>query len=177
MSSFKIKTFSPDFLAMRSRVREQIANEVRWEPATARTPGAVWCDVSNILDSTVRQQLSVCVGRPLHSIFWLCDYRGCKDLEIHRDNPGNEYTIDSRFTIIMMLDGVFEMTIWSDDQKDPIDKAVIHPGEFIVLNNSQYYHSGKVLSGNKLSLHAYPVISEIDGKSPVPFKFDVEKYV
>ncbi len=158
-------------------MQEHIDNDVLWAPATSRTPGAVWCDISGILDPTVRQQLSDCVGRSLHSTFWLCDYRDCTDLEIHRDNPGNEYTIDSRFTIIMMLDGVFEMTIWSDNQKNVIDKAVIRPGEFIILNNSQYYHSGKVLSGNKLTLHAYPVIPEIDGKSPAPLKYDVEKYV
>lgn len=158
-------------------MQQHIDNDVQWAPATSRTPGAVWCDVSSFLDVSIRQQLSASVGRPLHSTFWICDYRDCKDLEIHRDNPGNEYTIDSRFTIIMMLDGVFEMTIWSDDQITVLDKAVIHPGEYIVLNNSQYYHSGKVLSGQKLTLHAYPIIPEIDGKSPAPFKFDVEKYV
>lgn len=177
MSAYKIKKYSPDFLKMRQRMQEHIENDIQWLPATSRTPGAVWCDISEILDPLIRQQLSLCVGRPLHSTFWICDYRGCKDLEIHRDNPGNEYPIDSRFTIIMMLDGVFEMTIWSDDQTQNIDKAVIHPGEFIVLNNSQYYHSGKVIEGNKLSLHAYPIISEIDGKTPVLQKYDVEKYV
>lgn len=177
MSAYKLKKITTNFEKMKARIQYYIDNKITWLPATSRTPGAVWCDISTILEESIREQLSNFVGRPLHPIFWLCDYRGCTELEIHRDNPGNEYPIHSRFTIIVMLDGIFEMTIWEDDQKSVIDKVIVRPGEFIILNNCQYYHSGKVLEGNKLSLHAYPIIPEIDGNEFSSFRFDVEKYV
>jgi len=176
VSAYKIKKYKFDFESAKKRLLEQVRDDVNWEPATARTPGAVWCDVSKFLDEGIRQQLAQSVGRELQEVFWLCDYRDCKSLEIHRDNPGNEYSIDSRFTIIMMIEGHFEMSIWEDDQTTLIDKAVIGPGEFIILNFCQYYHSGRVLDHGKLSLHAYAKVPEVDGKAPLPHRLDVGVY-
>ena len=177
MAAFKLKKFIFDFKKLRARMQEHIDQDIVWLPATARTPGAVWSDISEILDPSIRNQLSQSVGRPLHDIYWICDYRGCPSLEIHKDNPGNEYPINSRFTIIMMLDGRFEVSLWEDDQISLIDKVVIHPGEFLVLNNSQYYHSGRVLDGVKLSLHAYPIIPEIDSLVAPVERLNVELFV
>ena len=39
--------------------------------------------------------LSQSVGTELYDIFWYTDYRGCKNLEIHKDNPGKEISITS----------------------------------------------------------------------------------
>lgn len=177
MSAFKVKTYKFDLDKLKTRISQIMATEKEWLPATPKTPNAVWADISDVLDEEFKRALSESVGHELYDIFWITDYRGHTELEIHRDNPGNEYPIWSRFTCIMMLEGVFEVPIWTDDQTTIVDSAIIHPGEFLVLNFCEYYHSGKVIDGNKVSLHFYPKIPSIDGPHVNKIKLKVEDYV
>jgi hypothetical protein len=177
MSAFKIKTYKFDLDKLKSRINHIMSAEKQWLPATPKTPNAVWADISDVLDNEFKQALSSSVGTDLYEIFWITDYRDCKDLEMHMDNPGNEYTISPRFTCILMLEGTFEVPIWDDDQTTIIDTAVIKPGEFVVLNFCEYYHSGRVIEGNKVSLHFYPKIPHIDGSHKNEVKLKVEDYV
>lgn len=177
MSAFKVKKYKFNLDELKSRIDQIMTTEKEWLPTTPKTPNAVWADISDVLDDKFKQALSESVGTDLYEIFWITDYRGNRDLEIHKDNPGNEYPIWSRFTCIMMLEGTFEVPIWDDDQTTLIDSAVIKPGEFVVLNFCEYYHSGKVLDGNKVSLHFYPKIPHIDGPHTNAVKLKVEDYV
>lgn len=177
MSAFKVKKYKFDLDKLKIRIGQIMATEKEWLPATPKTPNAVWADISDVLDEEFKRALSESVGHELYDIFWITDYRGHTELEIHKDNPGNEYPIWSRFTCIMMLEGVFEVPIWSDDQTTIIDSAIINPGELLVLNFCEYYHSGKVIAGNKVSLHFYPKITSIDGPHENKVKLKVEDYV
>lgn len=177
MSAFIIKKYKFDLDRLKARISQIMTTEKKWQPATPKTPNAVWADISDVLDDEFKRALSESVGHELYDTFWVTDYRSCKELEIHKDNPGNEYTISPRFTCIMMLDGIFEVPIWNDEQNTVIDSAVITPGEFLVLNFCEYYHSGKVLEGNKFSLHFYPKIPHIDGPHTNDVKLQVEDYV
>lgn len=177
MAAYKLIDTGASFLEIQNKIYRMIEEKVKWAPATPRTPGAVWYDVSKILDPSIREKLSELIRRPIHEIVWMTDYKDCKSLEIHKDNPGNEYPIHSRFTLIMMIDGVFQISIWNDDCDKVIDQVVVKPGQFVILNNSQYYHSGEVLQGRKLSLHAYPEIIEIDGTHKPDRLYQVENFV
>ena len=177
MSAFKVKKYKFDLEKLKTRIGQIMATEKEWLPATPKTPNAVWADISDVLDDEFKRALSESVGHELYDIVWITDYRGHAELEIHKDNPGNEYPIWSRFTCILMLEGVFEVPIWSDDQTTIIDSAIINPGEFLVLNFCEYYHSGRVIDGNKVSLHFYPKIPLIDGPHENKVKLKVEDYV
>ena len=178
MAGFKIKKFSYDFENMRKRVHEHIARDIEWLPATPRTPGAVWSDNSKTLDPLIKTQLSDSIGCTLYDIYWMCDYRKCLALEIHKDYPGAEYyDIHAMFTFIMMLEGRFEVSLWEDDKTTLVDKVIIHPGEILVLNSSQYYHTGEALDGIKLSLHGYPQIPVIDGPKVPSARYEVEAFI
>ena len=177
MSACKIKQYKFDLDKLKSRIDQIMTTEKEWLPATSKTPNAVWADISDAIDDEFKRALSDSIGYDLYDVFWVTDYRGCKDLEIHKDNPGNEYTISPRFTCIMMLEGVFEVPIWDDNQTNIIDSAIIKPGEFLVLNFCEYYHSGRVIDGNKVSLHFYPKIPHIDGSHTNDVKLKVEDYV
>ena len=177
MSAYKVKKYKFDLDKLKARIGQIMTTEKEWLLATPKTPNAVWADISDVLDDEFKRALSDSVGHDLYDVFWITDYRDCKELEIHKDNPGNEYTISPRFTCIMMLDGVFEMSIWDDDQTNITDSVNISPGEFLVLNFCEYYHSGKVVDGNKFSLHFYPKIPHIDGPHQNKIKLEVEDYV
>ncbi|GEM_PF-4396579 len=177
MAAYKIINMGNDFENIKASIKKLIKEEVEWQPATSRTPGAVWFDISKVLPDFVKEKLSKYCGRPLHDIFWMTDYLDCKSLEIHQDNPGNEYPVTTRFTLILMLEGVFRLSIWNDEGTEVLDTVVVSSGEFVVLNNSQYYHSGEVISGQKLSLHAYPRVEEIDDLEVVKSKFQVDDYI
>jgi hypothetical protein len=178
MAGFKLKKFAYDFAEMHRQMREHIARDVVWEMATSRTPGAVWFDNTTTLSSEIKAMLADSIGCPLYETFWLCDYRTCKTLEIHKDYPGAEYyPFHSMFTFIMMLEGRFEVSIWEDDQVTLVDKVIIPPGEILVLNSSQYYHSGLALDSVKLSLHGYPRIPAIDSPNVPKERYDVDLFV
>lgn len=178
MAGFRLKKFAYDFETMHRRMRDHIEQDIVWLPATPRTPGAVWCDNTKTLDPLIKKQISESVGCPLYDTYWICDYRSCPTLEIHKDFPGGEiYDFDAMFTFIMMIEGRFEVSIWEDDQTTLLDKVMIHPGELLVLNSSQYYHSGFAPDGVKLSLHGYPKIPEIDSADVPRLKYHVENYV
>ncbi len=176
MSGAKVIKYKFDFASLTDEI-EYIISKITLAPTTSKTPNAVWADLSNVIGKDTISMLSQSVGTELYDIFWYTDYRGCKDLEIHKDNPGNEYSITSRFTCIFMLEGTFELTLWEDDQTTEIEKLYIHPGEFVVLNFCQYYHSGKVVDGNKRSLHFYPKFESIDNNINLTEKIQVEEYV
>jgi len=177
MSAYVIKKYKFDLDEFKNRINQIMTHEKQWLPATPRTPNAVWADISDVIDESFIHKLSQSIGADLYDIFWITDYKGCNELEIHRDNPGNEYPIWSRFTCIMMLEGTFEVPIWDDDQTTLLDTAVINPGEIAVLNFCEYFHSGKVVDGSKVSLHFYPKIKNIDGPHKNQVKLNVEEYV
>lgn len=176
MSGAKVIKYKFDLDSLNNDIDYIINNKITLAPTTPKTPNAVWADLSNVIGKDTISMLSQSVGTELYDIFWYTDYKGCKDLEIHKDNPGNEYSITSRFTCIFMLEGTFELTLWEDDQTTEIEKLYIRPGEFVVLNFCQYYHSGKVIDGNKRSLHFYPKFDSIDNAN-LTEKIQVEDYV
>ena len=185
MKAFKLRKYKFDLDEFQSHIDEVMTTKKQWLRAAPDKPDAtwsygiddrLWSNIGDALDPSFIQKLSESVDCELYDTFWITDYKGCTELKMHKDKPGNEYPIDPRFTCIMELDGIFELPIWDDDQETLIDTARIEPGDILCLNFSDFYHSGRVVSGNKVSLHFYPKIPEIDGPHKNDFKLNIEDY-
>jgi len=70
--------------------------------------------------------------------------------------PHVDVSISLSSAIIISLIGDFETTLHDgEDQEKVLDRVVYGPGQYIVLNNTKYYHGGRPLGKYRLATVAF----------------------
>ena len=125
--------------------------DAEWKGGCYQSDDSVWCMVK--LKNETIEKLNRNFGVPVHTDFYIWWYRYGKELIIHKDNnsPGSGRPIVGAVSLI----GDFETVIYEEDKTTVIDKVTYGPGDFIILNNTGYYHGGKALGDTRISLHFY----------------------
>lgn len=145
-----------NFLLDFREIRDQIipfSSHLDWHDSDpSQAPGSKWCfyDSSAELVSKLEEGL----GLKVYPELFLWDYKDTKILKIHRDkNDPNHFR---PIVGILPLVGEFETHVYDrTDFAKPLDTCVYGPGEFLILNNTKYFHGGKVLSDTRISMHFY----------------------
>ena len=124
----------------------------KWIYDPRQCPGSrsIEIPVPQTLHEKIQQQAKVL----LYNQWYIWDYMSAKDLLIHKDTnePGNGRAM----AYIINLEGEFENKIYTDDDHTtPLDTVLYGPGESLYLNNSMYYHGGKVLTETRKTLSCW----------------------
>ncbi len=81
----------------------------------------------------------------------LWEYGEGDELEPHID-----VNISLSSAIVIALVGSFETRLFdSEDTSKIVDQVIYGPGEYIILNNTAYYHGGRPLDGYRLAAVAF----------------------
>ena len=139
-----------DIDLFKPQIYELISNKKFSPDVTLAAPDTYWTDLShysideiiNIVESSIQQRVQKNI--------WFWDYKSAKDLHIHIDDT------DPIDTVIVPILGSFELSIWDDELgTNKLESVVYHPGDIISFSNSTHWHSGKVLTETRQSLHLY----------------------
>jgi hypothetical protein len=127
-----------------------------YDPWQAPGTKSTHIDIPNCLHNEI-QSISTL---PLYNEWYIWDFIDAKELIIHKDsNSTGGYR---SIAFIIAIEGNFENQIYKDDQKTLIDSVVYGPGEGIILNNTMYRHSGKVLSKTRKTISCWIDFKETD---------------
>ena len=149
---FHKESLSVDISEIKDEILPMFKDQV-WSPCDYdQAPGSEWI-LLHFQDKLIRK-LELGTGYEIYPDFYIWNYREIKTLKIHKDTntPG-----DSRQIVgVIPLIGDFEVNVYDDsDLSKPIDSCSYGPGDFLILNNTKYYHGGRVLSETRVSLHFY----------------------
>lgn len=117
------------------------------------TPETFWSPVT--LSPEVKQIIFDSVGMPMKEDFWLWNFFGHKDLRKHKD-PIVKYNGNHTHIVNICLEGTCETTIYNDDGS-VLEQYTYGPGDITIFEHTKYFHSGRVLEGNKIMLCGYLV--------------------
>jgi|TARA_B110000503_G_scaffold68729_1_gene107345 hypothetical protein len=147
-------------------------NEIsKWidSPFTWPIKDSKWVDVSDILDINLINVVENTIGTTIKKTnYWLWYYNTSKELKPHLD----KYFNNCKYSIIVPIIGDFELTSYLDhnnlynwepgieedidvNQLTVVDKISYKPGQFLLLNNTVYPHSGIAKEPNRITLHLY----------------------
>jgi len=126
---------------------------VKWEPChPGQAPGSAWCLLR--LPDELHAKIDAAVGYKTYPDFYIWNYFDIKTLKVHKDN--NDPGAGRNIAGVIPLIGDFETHAYVDDDLNtPIDICQYGPGTILFLNNTKYYHGGRVLSPTRLSMHFY----------------------
>lgn len=131
-------------------------NKWVYEPWQAPGTRSVRIDISD----QMHQEIQNIAQLPLYNEWYIWDFMNAKDLLIHKDtNRSGDYR---SMAFIIAIDGKFENQIFEDDQTTLIDSVIYGPGDCLILNNSKYYHGGKVLSKTRKTISCWIDVKETD---------------
>lgn len=124
-----------------------------WSPSRySQAPGTDWCLLA--LPEDLRQKIADHSGFPIFPDFYVWNYRKEKRLLVHKD--GNDPGEFRNIVGVIPLIGDFICEVYSEeDHTSPFDQIQYGPGDLLILNNTKYFHGGRVLSETRLSLHFY----------------------
>lgn len=147
---------------LKGEIFPQLENAAWTECHPSQAPGSAWCLLS--LSKKLTENLEAAVHFKIYPDFYIWNYRDVKDLKIHRDNnaPGAARHIAG----VIPLVGDFEAQVYDElDLRTPMDTCRYGPGDILFLNNTKYYHGGRVLSPTRISLHFYFDFFNTDNES------------
>lgn len=137
-----------------------------YEPWQAPGTRSIKIDIPDNLHYQIQQIAEL----PLYNEWYIWDFMLAKDLLIHKDtNSSGDYR---SMAFIIAIEGDFENQIYEDDKETLIDSVVYGPGDCLILNNSRYYHGGKVLSKTRRTISCWVDFKEPDNK---PLKQMIEE--
>lgn len=163
-----------DFKYDVSRLQLQIENIIeknKWNESPFTWPiyNSKWLDVSNILTEEIVESVESTIGSPIkRNCYWLWYYNDSVELKPHIDKLFN----GCKYGVVLPIKGTFSLTSYTDDnhlynwipgieeQVDVskltvVDTVTYSPGQFIVLNNTVYPHSGIATDQHRITLHLY----------------------
>ena len=143
-------------LDLLEELKEQVlamTEGVKWEPChPSQAPGSAWYLVK--LPEALHAKIDAAVGFKTYPDFYIWNYFDIKELNVHKDN--NERGSGRNIAGVIPLIGDFETHAYLDgDLTTPVDKLQYGPGTILFLNNTKYFHGGRVLSPTRLSMHFY----------------------
>jgi hypothetical protein len=128
-----------------------------------------WVDVSKLLDFSIIESIENTINTKIKkNSYWIWYYNTSKTLSPHLDKPFN----GCKYSIIVPIIGDFELTAYADtksiynwqpgveesvdiSQLTVVDKVNYTPGQFLLLNNTVYPHSGIATETDRITLHLY----------------------
>ena len=139
-----------------------------YDPWQAPGSRSIRIDITDEMHSQIEAIAQV----PLYNEWYVWDFMDTKDLVIHKDSnsPGDFRSL----AFIIPVYGDFENRIYEDDQTTLLDSIVYGPGDCLILNNSQYYHGGKVLSDTRMTISCWVDIKQTE--SPATLEELLNKY-
>ena len=127
-----------------------------YEPWQAPGTRSIKIDIGDELHNKIKKYIKL----PLYNEWYIWDFMSAKDLLIHKDsNSTGDYR---SIAFIIPIEGIFENQIYKDDEKTLIDSVVYGPNECLILNNSRYFHGGKVLSCTRRTISCWVDFKETD---------------
>jgi len=143
-----------DINVFKLQIYDLLPNKSFLPDATLAAPGSYWTDFTNSNTDDIISVIEESLQQRIKKEIWFWDYKDAKTLAIHKDH--NEFGNGTVNTCVIPIIGSFELSIWDDEEgTNKLDSLIYHPGELIAFPNSQYFHSGNVLSKTRQSLHVY----------------------
>jgi len=105
----------------------------------------------HIIDAVERS-----IGYKLNDYFYMWEWRESTKLFPHKDLKNHHYG-QTDLVVGVCLEGTFKLNALTNRDGEIFDSIVYRPGDIIVLNNTEYFHSGELLpnTGMKRSLNCY----------------------
>lgn len=160
MNDWFIKKDFPLYSNVKSYVDNWCTNldENKWVYDPWQAPGTRSVKID--MPDQMHKEIQNIALLPLYNEWYIWDFMDAKDLLIHKDsNSSGDFR---SMAFIIAIDGNFENQIFEDDQKTLIDSIIYGPGECLILNNSRYYHGGKVLSNTRKTISCWVDFKETD---------------
>ena len=141
-----------DINELRSKVLPLLDRESWSDCHYSQAPGSKWILLN--FEQPLLESIEKATGLNIYPDFYIWNYFNVKKLKVHRDT--NDWGEFRQIAGSIPLVGEFEIQVYNeDDFNKPFDSCVYGPGDFLLLNNTKYYHGGKVLSDTRISMHFY----------------------
>jgi hypothetical protein len=153
------------------KLQSHIDKISKWNdsPFTWPIKDSKWVDVSHSLDTAVIESIEHTINTKIKkNSYWVWYYNTSKILSPHLDKPYD----GCKYSIVVPIKGDFELTAYSDTDNiynwvpgveedvdtsklTVVDKVRYIPGQFLLLNNTVYPHSGIANNTDRITLHLY----------------------
>ena len=132
--------------------REEQVEVKAYADANGDAPGSMWCTLY-LSDYWVSQIEATC-GCKVYPEFYLWNFLKYKKLHLHKDVNTFGYGRNSAGVIPIQEEFIINI---HDDSKEHniVHRQQYGPGKVLLLNNTEYFHSGDVISDTRISLHFY----------------------
>ena len=120
--------------------------------------GTYYYNVKGTMPNHIVEAIERSIGYKVKDYFFLWDWRNqCTTLLKHKDRRNNQFGEVPSMVAIVSLEGTFRLDVWTEENGEIFDSMVYNPGDVIVLNNTEWYHSGELLdkTQRKRSLNCY----------------------
>jgi hypothetical protein len=154
-----------------AKLQSHIDEISKWDesPFTWPIKDSKWVDVSHSLDYTIIESVENTVNSKIkRNSYWVWYYNTSKILSPHLDKPYN----GCKYSIIVPIRGEFDLTAYTDTNKiynwipgieedvdvsrlTVVDNIKYSPGQFLLINNTAYPHSGFAKETDRITLHLY----------------------
>lgn len=153
------------------KLQLHIDNICDWQDSPFTWPilDSKWVDVSNLIDIELVQNIENKINTTIKkNSYWVWYYNTSKILSPHLDKMFD----GCKYSIVIPIKGDFKLTAYIDDKKiynwipgveenvdvsqlTVVDTVSYRPGQFLLLNNTVYPHSGIATDTDRITLHLY----------------------
>ena len=144
--------YAPGISSKPKLTREEQVEVKAYTDANGDAPGSMWCTL--YLNDYWISQIEETCGCKVYPEFYLWNFLKYKKLHLHLDK--NTFGYGRNASAIIPIKELFALNIHYDPPNTNIAHTEVYgPGQVCMLNNTEYWHSGDVISATRLSLHFY----------------------